>query len=72
MHRYNILNFKNNIWFKVHVKHKIQIKYLIHVLNHIFTKFNTLYPCIGSKNVCNISTNVFFVIEDGHMSGRNM
>jgi hypothetical protein len=30
---------------------------------------------IGSKNFCNISMYVFFVMhlpEDGHMSGRNM
>jgi hypothetical protein len=29
MHRYKILNFKNNTWFKIHIKAKIQIrKYL--------------------------------------------
>jgi hypothetical protein len=40
-----------------------------------FLKYNILYLCICSRNFCNISMCVFFVMhlpEDGHMSGRNM
>jgi hypothetical protein len=49
---------------------------LIFILNHVlFLKVNTLEMCIGSKNLCNTSMYIFFVMhlpENGRMSGQNM
>jgi hypothetical protein len=71
--------FTKHILFDIH-QNQSQIFICTLIFNSYFKpciilKFNILYLRIASRNVCNVSIYVFFVMhlpEDGRISGLNM